>query len=174
LSYLQQFGQCLVQTGRGLKADGYAYDSPIDFLLQHGQWYRPRSCPPDIQKGLPKCCYGNAIIAAVRYELRYVEGFACLDLGEEARVFHHAWCTNAAGQLFEVTWPESGLAYYGVEFSVERADDCTWNGDACVLWDHSREYPLLREPWSGEVWPQAWPESPRLAMIRATNPARPH
>ena len=38
-------------------------------------------------------------------------------------------------------------------FSAARAHDCTWHGDATVLDDFNRGWPLLREPWAGEPSP---------------------
>jgi hypothetical protein len=154
-----------LQQSHGLRVHGYAYDSPEAFVLRHGRWYMPQPLPLTIHRGAPKACYGNAIVAAVRDDLIYVEGYASLDIGGGAFPFQHAWCTDTSGALYEVTWPTPGTAYLGVEFSVERADDCTWHGDATVLWDWQRQYPLLREPWQGEPILKRWPPSPRLALL---------
>jgi hypothetical protein len=164
LSYITELHR-MVSPRMRLTAKGYAYDSPYDFLLQHGRWYTPAALPPDIPRGAPKSCFGNAIVAAILYDLTYVEGYASLNIGQGAIPFEHAWCTDASRRVYEVTWPEIGMAYYGVEFGVERADDCTWNGDATVLQDHRRHYPLLRAPWTGEPIGLTWPESPRLAVL---------
>lgn len=171
-SYLTQMAAMLHAGPLALKSRGYAYNSPIDFVLHHGRWYAPRPLPPDIPKGAPRACYGNAIIAAVLYDLIYVEGYAWLDMGGGGLCFDHAWCTDRAGRLFELTWPAVGVAYYGIEFCVARADEATWDGDACVLWDWRRKYPLLKDPWGGESLFQHWPESPRLEQLHMEKASR--
>jgi hypothetical protein len=150
-----------------LRALGYWYDSPYHFLLQHGQWYTPRSLPSDIPLLAPKACFGNALVTALLKDLIYVEGYAGMSNGHmDVLAFHHAWCTNALGQLFDVTWPEPEVAYFGVQFSAWRADNCLWEGDATILWDHHRGFPLLRKPWNGEPEGIRWPTTPSMKYIQ--------
>lgn len=162
---------------------GLAYDGPAAFVLEHGEWFAPARPPATIPHGPPGLCFGNAIHAAVLYDLEYVEGWAVTP-GDVGLPVHHAWNTDAAGRLVDVTWTgprastrisgdrayrvfgRPGAAYLGVRFSVERADDCTWNGDATVLDDFARGWPLLRERWHGEP-ARAWPASERLDILRA-------
>lgn len=161
---------------------GLAYRGPADFVLQHGEWFDPAPLPPHIPPALPGHCHANAMDAAALYGLDYVEGFALEPDNSEAIL--HAWNADAAGGLVDATWTgmrgwltirdgrptmfvgRPGSAYLGVRFSVERADDCTWNGDACVLDDRHRGWPLLRSPWHGEPAGLEWPPSPRLEAVR--------
>jgi hypothetical protein len=149
------------------EALGLVYRGPADFVLRHGRWWRPAGALPDgVEPGLPGRCYGNSIAGAVLHGLRYVQGWALPASG--VLPVAHAWNADADGRAVDLTWPEPGRAYLGVEFSVERADDATWNGDADVLDDHRRDWPLLREPWRGETPPDpAWTPSPALLALRA-------
>lgn len=146
----------------------WAYAGIGDFLLRHGKWYEATEYPREMWEGVMGSCYGNAmIVAASEPRYRYVEGYACpVDTGFPV---HHAWVTDGV-HAFDPTWgPEwkmEGSAYLGVEFSVERADDAAWNGDASVLDDFHRGFPLYKEPWHGEDWDRVWPPSPRLDLIR--------
>jgi len=72
------------------------------------------------------------------------------------------------GRAIELTWRAPGLAYLGVPFAVERADDCSWVGDATVLDDWRRGWPLLRDRWRGE--PGDVPRSDRLRALAVTLP----
>jgi hypothetical protein len=153
------------------------YSGPRDFVLRHGQWYQPTADHPFAQ-GLPSHCFGNAInLAATVADMRYVEGYAINDI--VGLPIHHAWVTRGDGIAIDVTWgafdnaterqlaPLPGAAYLGVEFHFGRADDATWNGDATVLDDWRRDYPLLREPWQGEDWEREWPPTKRLLALQA-------
>jgi hypothetical protein len=145
---------------------GGFYRNQYDFVLRHGKVYAPRPMPPEMWTGAPKHCYGNSIILAAKDGFHYVEGFAIPNFEEKVvMTFEHAWCTD--GQFaFDPTWFNPGRAYIGVEFSIERADDCTWNGDGCVLEDRHRGFPLLMQEWKGEDWTKVWPQSNRLDVIR--------
>lgn len=68
--------------------------------------------------------------------------------------------------LIDNTWLNTGVAYMGVEFSMERADDATWNGDCSILNDYYRRYPLYQKKWTGEDYSIQWPESERLKLLR--------
>jgi hypothetical protein len=128
-----------------LPPPGWVYASPYDFILQHGAFYTPTPRPAGYYQGAPKCCFGNAIVAAVLHADRYVEGWALLSVGGEPGIgLEHAWVTPGDGVAYEVTTDAPWLAYWGIEFSVERADNCTWEGDATVLNDYRRHHPLLQ------------------------------
>jgi len=145
--------------------DGYVYRNAADFLLRHAVWYEPSRYPADVGQGMPKHCYGNAILLAATRSWKYVEGYALAPILQQgAFPVHHAWNVDQQGQLVDSTWRNNGLAYYGVEFSVERAEEATWDGDGSVLDDWLRGFPLFKEPWTGE---RDWPASPRLALLRA-------
>lgn len=147
-------------------AHGLAYRGAADFLLQHGRWWPAAPLPTGVERLAPRACFGNSINSAVAHDLRYVEGYALHALSDLP--VPHAWVADAAGHALDVTWDPPGRAYLGVEFSVERADDATWNGDAHVLDDFARGWPVLRERWRGEL-PEpdpAWKPSPgMLAML---------
>jgi hypothetical protein len=66
-----------------LPPPGWVYASPYDFILQHGAFYTPTPRPAGYYQGAPKCCFGNAIVAAVLHADRYVEGWALLSVGGE-------------------------------------------------------------------------------------------
>ena len=146
--------------------EGLSYRGPADFVLQHGRWYSAKL--NELPTGHPSTCYGNAIIVAVVHGLPYVEGYALSPIG---RIFPHAWNAQDVYAI-DTTWRTPGLAYVGVEFSVERADDCTWNGDATVLNDYKRGWPLLRQPWHGEDASIEWPPSERLEILRSGDRSR--
>jgi len=146
---------------------GWPYSSPQGFVLAEGRFFPPHPVPPGMWEGRPRCCFDNAIHVAILYDLPYIEGYALLGLGEQTTALHHAWNLDHQGRVIDVTWhPTLGLAYLGVPFTPERADDATWNFDGTVLEDYKRRYPLLREPWQGEDPAHVWPHSPRLASIR--------
>jgi hypothetical protein len=146
---------------------GLVYHSPFEFVFKHGREYE-RSKFEGVQ-GVPKMCFGNAIVDAAKHGFRYVEGFA---LTPEGEVIMHGWCVRPDGRLHDSTWCNTGLAYIGVEFSVERGDDATWNGDGCVLNDENRGYPIFRQPWTGEDYTLTWPPSDRLEMLRRSEDTR--
>lgn len=148
--------------GGDLRPRGYAYRNYYDFVLQHGLWYAP-AVGVDAWRGLPRMCFGNAIEAAATRGWAYVEGYA---YGLAGMAVHHAWCCEA-GELREVTWESRGPAYLGVVFSVERAHDATMRGDATVLDDFKRRWPVFREPWQGEPAGRVWPPSAALDAWRS-------
>ena len=70
----------------------------------------------------------------------------------------HAWNLDEDGRVVDITLPDDFVPpyerqYRGVAFSAARAHDCSWNGDASVLDDFNRGYPLLRERWQGDGSP---------------------
>lgn len=158
----------LEMVARSHAPDGFFYRNSYDFLLRHGKFFEPRPLPVTLWAGPPKACYGNSIILGTVAGLRYVEGLAIPNFRSGAFFpMEHAWNTDAEGRVaIDPTWNPEGLAYFGVEFSVERADDATWNGDSCVLNDYQRQHPLMRQEWQGEDWAKRWPRSPRLEIIR--------
>jgi hypothetical protein len=117
-----------------------------------------------------KHCFANALNCALVYPgWTYVEGYALEPLTRMP--IHHAWGLDERGRAIELTWRVPGLAYLGVPFAVERADDCSWVGDATVLDDYRRAWPLLRERWQGE--PGDVPRSDRLRALAVTLPFSP-
>lgn len=154
------------------RAGGFAYDGPHGFVLEHGTaWTGELRMPVGIMPGAPRMCFGNAITVGVLEDLAYVEGYAMH--AKLPMPVHHAWNLDADGHVVDITWAPLArefdlgpVAYLGVHFSIERADDATWNGDANVLDDDQRGWPLLRQRWQGEREDIEWPPSDRLAGLR--------
>ena len=159
----QMYAALRVQAANYPKQDGYAYTSAADFLVQHGVDYRPGAAWRHYPRGKQKECFGNAISLAASRRIPYVEGVALSPSGE---IFSHAWNLTPLGRLVDSTWCNCGLAYIGVVFSVERADDATWNGDAHILGDEHRGYPIFRERWQGEDYSIQWPFSDRMEAYK--------
>jgi hypothetical protein len=143
---------------------GLVYRSHYGFVLEHGRHYERRPWDGRYRIGVQKQCYANAIKLAARFGLKYIEGLCVSPEGGE--VIFHAWNADAEDQLIDCTWGNTGVAYLGVEFSVERADDAQWNGDACVLNDEHRHYPIFQRRWTGEDYQLKWPHSDRLDYDR--------
>lgn len=164
---------------------GLIYHGPADFVLQHGKWYQPSKLPSHIPFGAPNTCFANAINASVLYGLPYVEGFAVgYYPGHDPALIHHGW-NLLDGRVIDTTWCAEAvmvdgnwrvkvpfenallpLAYYGVIFRVERADEATWDGGATVLDDPHRGHPILRKFWQGERDDVKWEFSERLRIVR--------
>ena len=143
------------------------YGTPQRFILTHGIWYAPQPLPAGIRPGRPRCCFDNAIQLAVCRGVPYVEGYALALLPEGTIALHHAWNLDAGARVIDTTWPDATTGgYLGVIFAPERADEATWDGDATILEDDRRKYPLLRQPWHGEDPARVWPPSPRLDRLR--------
>lgn len=142
---------------------GDYYPSPADLVMRAGRRMVPQPLPRDCRPGLPRLCYHNSIMNSLTRGVPYVEGFAYNGIapppGEPgAAAILHAWNLDERGRVVDTTWRESvsrpdSRAYIGIEFSVRRADDCTWHGDATVLDDYNRGWPLLRHEWEGEDSP---------------------
>ena len=143
--------------------EGLVYTSPYDFVAQHGRDYRPAPWISEYKLGRQLHCFGNALCMAGMFGLRYIEGFTLAPTG---MLLHHGWNATRAGELIDVTWANTGLVYVGVEFSVERADDAMWNGEATVLNDENRNYPIFQQRWQGEDYTLEWPYSDRLEALR--------
>lgn len=145
---------------------GTAYATPMEFVLQEGAHYVPTPVPPEVRMA-PTYCYGNSLIVATAIQAPYVEGYALLHLPPEApQVFPHAWVAEGALAL-ELTWPVPGLAYLGVQFAIERADEAIWYGDGAILQDHKRGWPILQQHWQGEPPGQTFQTTEWLALGKA-------
>lgn len=146
---------------------GLVYRGPADFVLREGRWWPPRPRPAGMIQAAPRACYGNAIGGVFEYGLRYVQGYATSPASPDF-VVPHAWNADEAGNVVDLTWNPTGNCYLGVELSVERADDATWNGDAEPIDDYVRGWPLLQTRWPGKDTPDpAWPPSPLLLALKA-------
>ncbi|MGH3427445.1 MAG: hypothetical protein ACRDQZ_07740, partial [Mycobacteriales bacterium] len=173
---LRKYLEAVIEV-RGKMGQSYelAYSCAEDFVLKHGVWYPEPEFFPMIYggQGAPKQCFGNALMLSAIYGLRYVEGYALAPVGEKGGRFPtlHGWNLDDSGRVVDSTWVNSGVAYVGITFSVERADDAIWNGDACVLDDYRRGYPVMRKPWTGETPIEQWSKSPRLELLRRKDQA---
>jgi hypothetical protein len=135
------------------------------FVFEHGKTFRGE-WRFEFRQGAPHHCYGNAVVLAGESGLSYVEGFA---LAPSGSVIAHAWNAKADGTLVDSTWLNTGAAYFGVIFSVERGDDATWNADAHVLDDRPTN-PIFTREWTGEDFTIQWPHSERLDIFRIKDP----
>lgn len=132
------------------------YAGPADFVLREGTLMPWRPLPPEAPAGQMARCYHNAIMFSLVNALPYVEGYA---IHRSGIAFAHAWNLDERGRVLDITWDERRIempawrAYMGVRFSAWRAHECTWHGDACVIDDFHRGWPLLAEAWDGEDSP---------------------
>lgn len=140
------------------KPEGYAYYGNEDFLLQHGRWFAilPFPCR-QVTQGAVKACFGNALMRSVLYGYRYIEGYAMAP--KIGLPIHHAWNADKDWNLIDSTWMNTGLAYYGVEFSAGRADNATWFDNSTVLDNPFDRWSLYKEPWQGENFNRVWRKS---------------
>jgi hypothetical protein len=146
---------------RGKPPEGFVYAGAHDFVLRHGKFYRPRLFPKSATAGAPRQCFANAILRACTHGWKYVEGFA---LEPKLSIdVHHAWNADQQGRLIDITWRNTGKAYMGVEFAVERAEDAMWR-ETAILDDYKSKWALFKEPWRGE---RRWEPNPRVEMLRA-------
>lgn len=151
----------LADMRRAWPVDGLTYRGPADFVLRHGTLKRGSAIPDGHPLGAPKRCYWNALYGALAHGWAYVEGFAAHPIvyaqGERAVPIPHAWNEDADGNVIDRTWPLHNYAdlgvYMGVAFTAARAHDCTWHGNASVLYDPERAWGVLRDPWEGEASP---------------------
>lgn len=173
---LEQIRNLKEQTPR---PNEWVYTSPEQFVLEHGEWWDYEPLPLEYEFGAPRTCFANAIVLCVLHpELTYVEGYGMMiDIGLP---IHHAWNVDPDGRVIDSTWRAiyddtnervpipGGAAYCGVRFSFGRADDACWEGDAAILDDWKRGWPILREPWQGEDWAREWPNpSPLIRIVSA-------
>lgn len=141
------------------------YSGPHDFVLREGRPMRPGRLPTAVAAGPFRYCFALAIQLAVHGGYPYVEGYAMN--AYSMLPVHHAWNLGADGTVIDTSWgdeskvppgapvavPMAGRAYRGVCFSARRADEATWDGDACVLDDHRRGHPILLDPWTPDDSP---------------------
>ena len=149
-------------------ADQFHYKGMEHFLLEHGRWYTPQPWPKKFKQGAPKQCFANAMLLGASKGLRYVEGLAIADISI-ALPIHHGWNVDEHDNVIDNTWLNTGLLYFGVEFSVGRADDAIWNGNCTVLDDYRRRHPLYRQPWLGEDYSLKWEPSEAMKVFQRMN-----
>ncbi len=137
------------------------YKSTPEFVLQNGTFYRGpwRESRKQGLKGFDQL---NTISMCLAYGLRYVEGMAlvqCRTYGSQGwREYFaptwRAWNADTEGYLVDTTNCNGGLAYIGVEFSVDYAYDI-WrqqiSGAGYVIENEDKNWPILRRRWLGET-----------------------
>jgi hypothetical protein len=150
--------------------EGLVYRSLYGFLVDHGRFYNVRHFDlHTFGQDAPKQCFANAMRLAAKTGMRYVEGLAVTR--KDCMAVQHGWCVDDAGDVIDSTWLNRGLLYLGVEFSIERADDAIWNGDASILNDENRGYPIFQKRWVGEDYGLVWPDSDRIEAYKSGDPA---
>ncbi|MFL5313056.1 MAG: hypothetical protein ACJ79H_21700 [Myxococcales bacterium] len=148
---------------------GHCYSNAIILSIEYGLDYvEGFALEPDLKHVYPHAW--NVDDAGRAIDSTWTGDSAIVIAGELAAVTDVVNLADLAdlAQVLPVTvfTGRPGAAYVGVRFSVERADDCTWNGDACVIDDRNRDWPLFRERWHGEPADIEWPYSPRLEALR--------
>jgi hypothetical protein len=105
-------------TERAATAEREGQNSEVErFVLAHGRTYhRMTAIQPEPMTA--NSCHENAAVFSRTPGMIYVEGFALVAV-PALFAFAHAWCIDADGCVFEVTWREPGLAYFGVAFAPE-------------------------------------------------------
>lgn len=103
-------------------AAGERYRSAQALVLDQGRAWTPIPLPEDLEdrRGVPGHCFEFAArLADAVPGLVYVEGYACPLPGMDWAV-PHAWAGRLAdGAALDPTWPEPGVAYYGIPLTAE-------------------------------------------------------
>jgi hypothetical protein len=134
------------------------YSSISNFLRTHGRIYQGKwtgRWKPAARRDR----YLNAMTNSLAHGLRFVEGiaFSAITYPEERRgiwtPITHTWNADESGALVDTTTSNGSLAYFGVEFSVDRAYEAWAYGNpetSEVIWDEQREWPILQHLWLGD------------------------
>jgi hypothetical protein len=154
LTYCEMMKRMRVEMGAG---DEFVYKGMEHFLLDHGCWYEPTSWDAEkYNEGIPRACFHNSMnLASGRRRLRYVEGYAYIEKIVGFPI-HHAWNLDSDGRLVDTTWRNTGVLYFGVEFSTSRAKAIISPGEATVLDNWRDGHSLFRQPWAGEDFAREW------------------
>ena len=98
-----------------------------EFLMEHGREWEGTSWKEFKGSGWrrkqERHCFSNSLVAAIQYDLPYVEGYAYAGL----LAVHHAWNLDDQGRVVDFTWRESVQTteeteweYFGVVLDPER------------------------------------------------------
>lgn len=85
-----------------------------EFVLREGRFYTPQTYPTQYREGDRGQCYRDSMQLSIESGLVYVEGFALSYVAKVAML--HGWCGDDLGRVVDCTWPNTGIAYYGVPF----------------------------------------------------------
>ena len=144
--YLKRYRRTIAPNARRLHL---LYAGKEDLLLRHGRFFTPQPRPGRYRQRRAKACFYNAFMLAQKTGLRYVEGVAIGNIRLNYPV-HHAWCVDDDDCVVDATWANPGLAYFGVEFAIQRVareprDKSTFGS---LLDNWAQDYPVLREPYT--------------------------
>ena len=132
---------------------GFLFGSVEAYLLAHGRAWTPGPASVRTASLPARQCYHNAFTLArrARLGLRYVEGVA-MPIG--LCPLDHAWCVDADDRVVDPTWDHEGAGYFGVVFTIEQLRTLHRESrQFSMLWDHPRDYPLLRAPGTPPAHP---------------------
>lgn len=112
----------------------------LAYVEAHGRPYTPAPRPKGVRKRADKACFLNALNYVCQYPgHRYVEGVADLVVGDREVPMHHAWVVrDGSTDVIDVTWPEPGARYVGVEFTPKKVASLasgrqSWGGALPIL-----------------------------------------
>lgn len=134
-----------------LKSKGCSTDPlqlPTGLVRKHGELCVPQHLPrkQGFRRGRRKECFNNSLFKSFEHGLIYVEGFALTSLMPIP--LHHAWCIDSKRNVFEFTWKQPGLAYFGIPFTAVYLRRCLdqWagTGTSCLIGfdEHGRLTPM--------------------------------
>ena len=117
--FLMNSLHCIIEMrNRMTLPDGIVWNSLEHIVRDNGQRYRKAKLPTEFKMGIPKHCFYNCgVLAIKRPDLVYVEGFAVAE--KVPFPIHHAWLAKKGKtNVIEVT---SSLfsVYYGIPFTQQ-------------------------------------------------------
>lgn len=129
------------------RPEGFGYSCAEGYVLENGRAWEPQELPAEFQalRGQQKECFKNAADPVFNFDerVRYVEGFAMAE-GLPLAI-HHAWLVDEHDRVLEVTWPEAGTEYFGVEFGYDKLAETALARECYGVIDNPEEgWPLLR------------------------------
>lgn len=115
-----------------------------ELVLKLGTPYTWAPRPKNFQAGLPKACFNNSgLLALRRKNLVYVEGFALL--GNIGLPIHHAWVIEQDSDVVIDVTSDNFRAYIGIPFRTDYLRQRRKATDSASLLDDSKgKFPLMR------------------------------
>lgn len=124
------------------------------------------------KKGPRQDAFLSAMAMTISHGLRHIEGEALVEMPFKKGLFictTHPWNADNSDVFIDVSTSNTGLAYFGVEFSVERVYEA-WRNSRWGVWsvigDAERDWPVLQRPWQGEKLRYRFPHAGELYMLR--------